>query len=71
MSARNIVNGDICRGQCFKCDMKCFDRTVVFFGPGAFIKCGKCGSWTPEEMAEASGRLELAVALAPTIPDTT
>lgn len=70
MRSRNVVNGEICRGQCFKCGTKCFDRTVVYFGPGMFIKCGSCGSWSPEEMKEAKGRLELAIALTP-LPDAT
>lgn len=56
---RNRVQGEIPCGSCFQCNKTIFDKTVVYFGPGAYMKCGPCGSWSPEQMREAQRRLQL------------
>jgi len=48
--------------HCFACARRQDERAVVFFGPGQFLKCQLCGSWTPEEWSDGVAQIQ-AVAI--------
>lgn len=38
------------RSKCFTCERAVGDKSLVFFGPGAFVRCEKCGAWDAEAL---------------------